>query len=77
MLIAAKLARAISGNTIRNIAGTLLMVIEEPPTGLVAMRVSSREVAEELAVVVEPVARVELVEQAELAAQEVPEVLAA
>ena len=49
------------------------MVIEEPRTSSVPMRVSNPEVAEELAVVVAPVVRVGL---AELVAQVVPEALA-
>jgi hypothetical protein len=65
-----KLAKAISGSTIRSTAEMHRMVIEEPQTSSVAMRVSSRAVVEELAVVVAPVVRVESVE---LVAQGAPE----
>jgi hypothetical protein len=57
-----KLARATGGSIIRNIAEMRRTVIEELRTGSVAMRVSSP--AAELAVVVEPVVRVELAEPA-------------
>jgi hypothetical protein len=58
----AKLARATTGSITRNIEEMRRMVIEEPRTSSVAMRVSSR--AEELALVVasgEPVVRAGLV----------------
>jgi hypothetical protein len=58
----AKLAKATTGSITRNIEEMRRMVIEEPRTSSVAMRVSSR--AAELAVVVasgEPVVRAGLV----------------
>jgi hypothetical protein len=72
-----KLARATVGSITRNIAEMRRMAIEEPRTSSVAMRVSSRAVAGELAVVVAPVVRVELAELEEPAAQVAQEVLAA
>lgn len=67
-----KLARATTGSITRNIEEMRRMVIEEPRTSSVAMRVSSR--AAELAVVVasgEPVVRAGLVAPAAQVAQEV------
>ena len=65
-LTVAKVARATGGSITRNIAEMRRMVIEEPRTSSVAMRVSSR--AAELAIARvasgEPVVRVELVELA-------------
>src|SRR5262249_24370819 len=58
----------------RNIAGMLPMAIKERRTSSVAMRVSSRAVAEEQAAVVGPVVRVGLAALEELAAQAVAEV---
>jgi hypothetical protein len=55
----AKVARATTGSITRNIEEMRRMVIEEPRTSSVAMRVSSR--AAELAVVGEPVVRAGLV----------------
>jgi len=70
ILTATSIVREGIGNTIRNTVEMRRTVIEEPLTSSVAMRVSSRGVAAELAVVAAPVARVELAERAAQAGRE-------